>query len=154
MATLQQDVETCERLAEDNPDVYLHPLGYALDELAMALGREGRREEAMVAARRAVEVYRRLAEDVEDVYGSTYARSLIVLGRLQIEDARFVEAVPCLVEAVSVTERLAEGDQRLIGEAAELLRLAYERDPDGVRSEIQRVTGQDVVEWLDSKTAG
>jgi len=166
VAALQESVAACERLAEDDPDVFLPQAGYFLQELAVALGEVGRREEGMAAARRAVELLQRLAEDSPSDYQQQdaerllviddrekIAKSLIVLGRLQIEDARFVEAVPCLVEAISLAEQLAEGARQLIGEAAELVRLAYERDSEGVRDTLREVTGRDVVEWLDAKSA-
>lgn len=154
MAASRRAVEVFERLVAADPDVYLPDLAKSLHNLAIDLAEAGRYEEAVAAARRAVEVNRRLAEDSPSDYREEHAWSLMVLGRLQIEEARFAEAVPYLVEAAAVAEQPSGGGPPVIEVAAALLRLAYEFDPDGVRERMREVTDQDVVEWLDSKTAG
>ena len=108
LAATQRAVDLYERLAEKNPDAFLHDLANSLNNLGVRYNALGRREEALAATQRAVDLYERLAEKNPDAFMHDLAASVDNLGVMLSALGRREEALAATQRAVDLYERLAE----------------------------------------------
>ena len=95
------------QLAAARPDAFTPDLARSLDTLAVALGRLGQGEEALVASEEAVAIYRQLAAARPDTFTPDQARSLDNLAAALAGLGRGEEALAAAEEAVSLHRQSA-----------------------------------------------
>ncbi|MFF7833539.1 tetratricopeptide repeat protein, partial [Streptomyces rubiginosohelvolus] len=79
----QEATEIRRTLANSHPDAYLPTLASALNNLAIQLGRTGRRDEGLAAAQEAAEIRRTLADANPSAFGQALQKSLEVIAWLE-----------------------------------------------------------------------
>ncbi|MEV4492504.1 tetratricopeptide repeat protein [Micromonospora coxensis] len=97
------------RLAEEDPDTHLASLADCLNDLGVALRRQGRLDEALSPAEEAADLRRRLAATAPE-HLPDLATSLHNLGNLRADLGRGRDALAPVEEAVTILRRLADPD--------------------------------------------
>jgi hypothetical protein len=137
-------------LAKRDKRTHLPTLAACLNDLAGILSDHGSPAEAVLAASEAVGYYQSLA-DQDPSFGERLARGLVTYGHSLVKNDQHLESISHLWRAMHILKDASdESKSEVYVKAITNIRLAYAACPDDVAAEYQRITGDELPDFMKS----